>query len=155
MQCRLFQPDDGGTTLLWNVGNYLPVYNAYTSQKAWIIITTVVRNWHLTTMNPSHAIPFPKSTDAFRTISVLHYSYSLNRGMIYRAAVSVATVHFPVELLLWPAHERSRFHVSTTVLRRFRVQRDVTLSLSVFPDVSKENTAFIFKVWWVQEDWLP
>lgn len=57
MQCRLFHPDDGGTTLLRNVGNYLPVYTAYTSQRTWITITTVMRNWHLTTMTPSHAIP--------------------------------------------------------------------------------------------------
>ena len=66
--------------------------------------------------------------------------------MIYRAAVSVATVHFPVQLLLRPVHERSRFQVSTTVLPRIRVLRDVALSLSVFTDVSKESTAFIFKV---------
>jgi len=153
MQCRLLHPDGGGTTLLWNVGNYLPVYTAYTSHKTWIIITTVVRTWRLTAMTPSHATPFPKSTDAFRTMPVSH-CYSWNRGMIYRAAVGVATVHFPVQLLLWPAHERSWFQVSTTVLARIRVLRDVTLRLSVFPDVSKESTAFIFKVWWVQEDWL-
>jgi hypothetical protein len=31
---------------------------------------------HLTATTPSHAIPFPKSTDAFRTMSVLQCSYS-------------------------------------------------------------------------------